>query len=142
MNDPQTPYEILGDDGIRTLVDAFYDAMDTLPEAADVRAMHAENLDPIKSKLAAYLTGWMGGPPVYLAMTGTVCLTDPHSRYAIGPEERDQWLRCMEVALERIGATAELRQLLREPLFRVADAVRNRGASKASRRDSNIIAVG
>jgi hemoglobin len=75
----QTPYEILGDEGIRALADAFYEAMDSLPQAAGVRAMHTANLDDIKRKLAAYLTGWMGGPPVYLAMKGTVCLTDPHA---------------------------------------------------------------
>ena len=53
----QTPYEILGDEGIRALADAFYEAMDSLTEAADIRAMHAANLDDIKRKLAAYLTG-------------------------------------------------------------------------------------
>ena len=39
---PQTPYEILGDDGIRELVHVFYDVMSELPLAAGIRAMHAE----------------------------------------------------------------------------------------------------
>ena len=138
----QTPYEILGDDGIRALADAFYEAMDSLPQAAAVRAMHAANLDDIKRKLAAYLTGWMGGPPVYLAMKGTVCLTDPHAPYAIGPKERDQWLLCMDEALERVGASDELKAMLKEPMFRVADTVRNRDSSEPRPRDPNIIAVG
>ena len=30
---PQTPYQILGDDGIRALANAFYDIMEELPEA-------------------------------------------------------------------------------------------------------------
>jgi hemoglobin len=137
----QTPYEILGDAGIRALADAFYGAMDELPEAADIRAMHAGDLGPIKRKLAAYLTGWMGGPPVYLAMTGTVCLTGPHAPYAIGPQERDQWLTCMDVALERIGADERLKAMLKEPLFRVADAVRNRDTT-APAREPGIIARG
>jgi hypothetical protein len=45
----------------------------------------------------------MGGPPVYLAVKGTVCLTDVHAPYAIGPDERDQWLYCMDRALECTG---------------------------------------
>ena len=61
-----TPYEILGDQGIRELVSAFYDVMDELPMAADIRAMHAENLDHIKRMLTAWLTGWMGGLPSIL----------------------------------------------------------------------------
>lgn len=138
----QTPYEILGDDGIRALADAFYEAMDSLPQAAEVRAMHAANLDDIKRKLAAYLTGWMGGPPVYLAMKGTVCLTDPHAPYHIGPKERDQWLLCMDEALERIGASEALKTMLKEPMFRVADTVRNQDSSERKPRDPSIIAVG
>ena len=54
MAAPRTPYEILGEDGIRELVNAFYDIMDRLPEAASLRAMHAEDLTPMKEKLAEY----------------------------------------------------------------------------------------
>ena len=138
----QTPYEILGEEGVRQLADAFYEAMDRLPQAEAIRAMHAENLDEIKKKLATYLTGWMGGPPVYLAINGTVCLTDPHAPYRIGPKERDQWLLCMDAALEDIGASDELKQMLKEPMFRVADTVRNAETSDPKPRDPNIIAIG
>jgi hemoglobin len=140
-----TPYEILGQEGVRALAEAFYDVMDELPQAADVRAMHAENLETIKRKLTAYLTGWMGGPPVYQAMTGTVCLTEPHEPYAIGPKERDQWLLCMNEALERTGASDELKEMLKIPMFQIADTVRNQDDSSPKvekPRDPNIIAVG
>ena len=140
-----TPYEILGQEGIRALADAFYDAMDELPQAADVRRMHAGNLEPIKRKLIAYLTGWMGGPPVYQAMTGTVCLTEPHAPYAIGEKERDQWLLCMDTALERIDASEELKEMLKIPMFRIADTVRNQTdvpVKSLRATDPNIIATG
>lgn len=138
----QTPYEILGDEGIRALADAFYRVMDESPDAAPIRAMHAQDLSKVRSMLAAYLTGWMGGPPVYLAVKGTVCLTDPHAAYAIGPDERDRWLRCMDAALERIGASEELKEMLREPMFRVADTVRNQDHSGPRQLQPGIIAVG
>ncbi|TNF83171.1 MAG: globin [Gammaproteobacteria bacterium] len=141
----ETPYEILGQEGVKALADAFYDAMDELPQAAEIRAMHAENLDNIKRMLTAYLTGWMGGPPVYQALKGTVCLTEPHEPYAIGPKERDQWLLCMDEALERTGASDELKQMLKGPMFQVADTVRNQdhsGPKPEQPRDPNIIAVG
>lgn len=139
---PQTPYEILGDDGIRELVHVFYDVMDELPLAADIRAMHAEKLDSIKRMLTAYLTGWMGGPPVYQAIKGTVCLTDPHEPYRIGPKERDQWLACMDEALIRIGASEELKDMLKDPMYRVADTVRNCEDSTPRNNGPDIIAVG
>lgn len=136
---PQTPYQILGNEGIRKLADAFYEVMDERPQAATIRAMHAQNMDLIKDKLYEYLTGWMGGPPLYAAKYGTVCLTDPHKPYPIGPDERDQWLDCMQEALERIGASDELKAMLKEPMFLIADTVRNRDTSDPIERDPNDI---
>ena len=140
MNQPQTPFQILGEDGMRELTSAFYDIMNELPEVAKLRAMHAENLEPMKEKLALYLTGWMGGPPRYADKYGTVCMTEPHEPYHIGPEERDQWLLCMDRALERTGASEELVEMLKVPMFRIADAVRNREGPSAASSDANIIA--
>ena len=138
----QSPYQILGEEGIGELVDAFYDAMEELPDAARIRAMHKTDLSEVRGKLKDYLTGWMGGPPLYHRKTGTVCLTDPHEPYAIGPRERDQWLLCMDTALERINASDELKEMLKLPMFRIADTVRNRESSSDRDQDPNIIAVG
>lgn len=121
---PQTPYQLLGDDGVRLLADALYETMNELPEAQPIRAMHGANLDEIKQKLYEYLSGWLGGPHLYHQKYGTVCLSKPHARYAIGEAERDQWLLCMQNALERIDASEELKQMLKEPLFRIADTLR------------------
>jgi hemoglobin len=142
MQDAQTPYQLLGEQGIRALCNAFYDIMDTLPEAAGVRAMHARDLAPMKEKLAEYLIGWMGGPPLYADKYGTVCMTEPHAPFHIGPEERDQWLLCMDRALERTAASEEVVAMLKVPLYRIADAVRNREGPSAAATDPNIIAAG
>lgn len=142
MTTEQTPYQILGEDGIRQLTDAFYDIMDTLPEVAGIRALHAEDLSGIKEKLAEYLIGWMGGPPLYSDKHGTVCLTSPHENYHIGPSERDQWLLCMNAALQHIGASDEVVEMLEVPMFRVADTVRNRDGASAASLNDNIIAAG
>lgn len=124
----KTPYELLGGEaGVRALCERFYEAMDTLPEARAIRAMHGASLEPVREKLFEYLSGWMGGPPLYQRRTGTVCLTRPHAPYAIGPAERDAWLLCMERALEESGAGEDVRAMLRDPLFRVADMLVNGG---------------
>jgi hemoglobin len=142
MTEAQTPYEILGDQGIKTLANVFFEVMDELPLAADIRAMHAENLDHIKRMLSAYLTGWMGGPPVYQAIKGTVCLTEPHEMFRIGPKERDQWLACMDEALIRIDASDELKAMLKKPMYQVAETVRNCEDSIPRNNGPDIIAVG
>ena len=140
MNAQKSPYQILGEDGIRRLTSTFYDVMDTLPEAKSLRAMHAQDLSPMKEKLAEYLTGWMGGPALYADRYGTVCMTSPHEPYHIGPEERDQWLLCMDKALEEMKAGEELTQMLKEPLFRIADAIRNREGPSARASNPDILA--
>ena len=122
----QTPYDLLGGEkGIRALSAAFYDAMDRLKGAGDIRVMHAENMDEIKDKLFEYLSGWLGGPRLYAEKYGRGCLTEPHAPFAIGANERDQWLRCMDEALQDVGASAELQEMVRKPFFMIADTVRN-----------------
>lgn len=138
----QSPYQLLGEAKIRELAAAFYDVMHELPEAAPIRHMHHQNLDEIKQKLGDYLLGWMGGPPVYQQKHGTVCLTEPHASYAIGPEERDQWLLCFDKALARIGVSEEIQAMLRGPVARLAQAVQNRDAPLIATQDPNVIASG
>ena len=124
--DATTPYEIIGREaGVQALAGAFYDAMDELEEAEEVRRMHEANLDLIKQKLFEYLNGWLGGPHLYKDRYGTICLTDPHQPYPIGEDQRDQWIACWERALEKVDAPAEFREMTREPIQRMANFLVN-----------------
>ena len=121
-----TPYDMLGGEtGVRALADKFYDAMESRADAGDIRHMHGADLTDIRQKLFEYLSGWLGGPHLYRQKYGGICLTKAHAPYAIGERERDQWLRCMEQALEEVGAPEDLRQAAKAPFFRIADTVRN-----------------
>ena len=121
-----TPYEIIGkEDGVKALAHAFYDAMDELEEAEEVRRMHEANLDLIKQKLFEYLNGWLGGPHLYKDRYGTICLTDPHQPYPIGEDQRDQWIACWERALEKVDAPDDFRAMTREPIQRMASFLVN-----------------
>lgn len=123
----QTPYELLGGEtGVRQLAHEFYNVMNERIEAKNIRDMHAKNLELIQEKLFKYLSGWMGGPALYLQEYGTICLSKPHAQYAIGADERDQWLTCMDVALERVGASDEVKEMLKEPMYNMAEMMRNR----------------
>lgn len=122
-----THYDRLGGEaGVRALVDSFYRLMDTLPEAAPIRAMHPKDLNGSKEKLFLFLTGWLGGPPLYTEKYGHPRLRARHLPFAIGEAERDQWILCMRRALEEIGVEEDLRKILDAALFRTADFMRNR----------------
>jgi hemoglobin len=124
---PHTPYELLGGDaGIRRLVDRFYDLIDTAPEAATIRALHAASLKTSREKLYMYLTGWTGGPPIYVEKFGHPRLRARHLPFSIGERERDEWLWCMDHALAEHDLPEWLRADLTEKLHGLANHVRNR----------------
>lgn len=122
-----TPYELLGGEaGVRTLVDRFYDLMETAPEATHVRALHAASLKQSREKLFLYLTGWTGGPPVYEERYGHPRLRQRHMPFSIGARERDEWLWCMRRALAEHDASDDVRAFLWPRLLHLADFMRNR----------------
>jgi hemoglobin len=121
-----TPYELIGGDvGVRKLVDRFYDLVDTAPEAVTIRALHARSLKVAREKLYLYLTTWTGGPPVYTERYGHPRLRMRHFPFRIGTRERDEWLWCMDRALDEHDMPADLREYLRERLHSLADHMRN-----------------
>jgi hemoglobin len=120
------PYELIGGEaGVHALVDRFYDLMDTAPEAADVRALHAKSLKVSREKLFQFLSGWLGGPPLYIERYGHPMLRARHLPFAIAERERDQWLWCMERAISEHPMPDDLKDFLRQRLRPLADHMRN-----------------
>lgn len=114
-----------GEPAVRRLVDRFYDLMDTLPEARQLRALHPPALDGSRDKLYWFLVGWLGGPPLYVSRVGHPRLRTRHLPFAIGQAERDAWMRCMELALDECIADEPLRLGLKPALAQLADHMRN-----------------
>ena len=102
MADPQvSPYELLGGEVVlRKLVKRFYDYMEILPDSREIRRMHAESLKQAEEKLFMFLSGWLGGPNLYWETYGHPMLRMRHLPFAIGVQQRDQWMLCMRRALE------------------------------------------
>lgn len=121
-----TPYERLGGaEAVRELVDRFYDYMDTLPEAREIRAMHPDDLSESRDKLAMFLTGWLGGPPIYMEKRGHPRLRMRHFPFAIDNSARDAWMECMNRAINDCVGDALLREMLGSAFTRMATHLRN-----------------
>lgn len=119
-------YELLdGESGLRTLVDRFYDLMDLEPAFAGIRTMHPTPLDSSRDKLFWFLSGWSGGPNLFIERFGHPRLRARHLPYAIGISERDQWLQCMEMAMEEVGIVPSLQAYLKKSFAETADWMRN-----------------
>lgn len=126
-----TFYELLGGDKagqemIRQLVDTFYDVMDSDPKAAGIRALHQADLTDAREKLTMFLTGWTGGPQLYIERYGHPMLRRRHMPFTIGESERDQWMYCMIRAMHTLQLDEEIMKKLASQLYGVADFMRNK----------------
>ena len=120
-------YDLIGGDaGVHALVARFYRVMDEDPAFARIRHLHPADLAHSKEKLYLFLSGWMGGPPLYMEKYGHPMLRRRHLPFPIGSLERDQWMQCMTRALQDSPLAPELRERLIGAFFDTADFMRNR----------------
>lgn len=96
-------YEKIGGlEVIDKLVNDFYEIMSTDPVAEDCFATHSgRDIRESAEKLKFFLSGWTGGPQLYLEKHGHPRLRMRHFPFKIGPKEADQWLYCMRKALTK-----------------------------------------
>ena len=113
-----------GVEGIRKLVDDFYDIMDASPQTRVIRGMHTTDLDVTRDKLARFLSGWLGGPRLYREKYGAISITGVHGHLDIGEQERDAWLGCMEQAIAKQDYSEDFSVYLLEQLGVPAERIR------------------
>ena len=124
----ETPFAWIGGESqVHALVDRFYDLMDLEPDYAALRAAHGTELANAREKLKMFLTGWLGGPQRYTEQFGHPRLRMRHMPFSIGIAERDQWVACMDQAMQETHVDATLRTRLKESFMQTADWMRNRG---------------
>ncbi|TVQ78785.1 MAG: hemoglobin-like protein [Phycisphaeraceae bacterium] len=118
------PYdEIGGDAGVRRLVDEFYDRVRDDSEV--MRRLHPEDLTESREKLFEFLSGWLGGPQLYVQKHGHPRLRMRHMPFAIDEEAVREWLRCMRGAMDACAVEGELRAFLEERFRNTAEFMRN-----------------
>jgi hemoglobin len=136
MNDPrpapdgrpwgaaESPYvEIGGGEAVQALSHAFYDRIEA--ESPTLRSMLPRNTATSREKLYEFLTGWLGGPQLYIEKRGHPRLRMRHFPFTIGEAEADEWVRCMELAMDDVGVNGSLRTFLSERFLMSARHLRN-----------------
>lgn len=119
---PRTPYEALGGaETFRRIVDRFYDLMEHDPAYAELRAMHAADLAPMREALAGFLGGWAGGPRHWFEANPGRCMFSIHGKFPIDTATAGQWAEAMERAVTDAGiANEDLAAQLAERLSMMA----------------------
>ena len=118
------PYDAIGgDSGVRGLVDAFYDRI--RDESPLLREMHPPDDRESREKLYEFLSGWLGGPQLYIEKRGHPRLRMRHMPFPVTQEAVDEWLRCMWLAMDDRGISGELRAFLEQRFSHTANFMRN-----------------
>ena len=126
MSEVQTPYNrIGGEKAVRQLCHTFYQIMSDTPQTDLIRKMHPEDIASSEEKLFMFLSGWLGGPPLFTDKFGHPRLRARHLPFKIGIEERDQWLYCMAQALKTLELDTLFAEQLMSSFVQTADFMRN-----------------
>lgn len=128
-----TPFDRLGGSAVvRQIVDRFYDLMDQQPDYAELRALHAADLTPMRDSLTGFLTAWAGGPRDWFVDNPGVCMMSTHARIAVTPETADQWCDAMASAIADAPVEPELGAQMSEALNAMAQGMVRRARAEQS----------
>ena len=97
----RTAYQALGGrSAIERIVNRFYDLMEQDPAYAELRALHAADLAPMRESLAGFLTGWSGGPRDWFEANPGKCMMSAHRGIPVNVRTARQWADAMRQAIE------------------------------------------
>ena len=109
MSEEQPPFHAVGRrEGVSRIVDRFYDLIDSVPAYRDLRAMHADDLTPMRRSLSGFLCGWLGGDSDWFAANPGTCMMSLHARFPITDAVAVQWTSAMRKAMEDCGVEEHL----------------------------------
>ncbi len=122
---PATLYaRVDGEQGVVALVRSYIHYVKTLDEVKDLRVLYKEDMSRYETRMIEFLSGWLGGPALYLQRHGMPMLREHHRHYHIDENTRDQWMICMRRALQDNIQDDELRLNLEGAFWRMCDSLR------------------
>lgn len=122
--DERIVFEQMGEEGLTSLVAAFYRRM---REDDLVGVLYpADDWEGSEKRLADFLIYRFGGSDRYIRERGHPRLRMRHMPFSIGVAERDRWMEIMDAAMEDCGLPPESEAVLTGFFKQTADFMRNR----------------
>lgn len=106
--------EIGGDEGVHRLVENFYNIVETDAAAKKLHILHlrGNGIANAKQEQHLFMSGFLGGPKLYLEKHGHANLKTMHAHVELDEESKDIWLSCMEKAMSAVSMTEDIQQKL------------------------------
>jgi hemoglobin len=117
-----------GEEGVKALAHAFYDAMDAHePALARLHELDEQGRvsQGMRERFGLFLMGWLGGPQHYMQKHGHPRLRMRHGHFPVDLAMRDAWVRSMQRAMDARGVKGGVRRFLDNRFAEVADFLRN-----------------
>jgi hemoglobin len=110
-----------GEQGLRQLVEEFYDLVEILPEGEVLRKLHlrGHGLAHVRTEQFNFLSGFLGGRRYYEEKHGHMDVRLMHAHIPIALQDAEDWLTCMDKALIKNNLTGPEIDHLRAILRRV-----------------------
>jgi hemoglobin len=125
VSSPQTFYDAVG--GHETFVQIVHRFYEQVADDPVLRPLYPEeDLGGAEERLRMFLEQYWGGPQTYSAQRGHPRLRMRHAPFAIGPLERDAWLRCMRVAVDEARLDPERHRQIWEYMEMAAMSMMNK----------------
>lgn len=119
----KTLYDHIGPERLEKLVNRFYDLV---LNGSKIEHLFDKENTLIREKQYKFLTQFLGGPQLYSLEYGHPRMKARHLPHPIGPEERDEWLRCMKQAIDEMDFDEPLKMALYNCFPPVANHMMNR----------------
>lgn len=90
-----------GEDGLRKLVNDFYDIVERIPEGEVITKLHlrGHGLDHVRLEQFNFLSGFLGGRRYYEEKHRHMNVKLMHEHVPITQKDAEDWLTCMDKAL-------------------------------------------
>lgn len=123
----RSPFEVVGGEAaVRQLAVTFYDLVAADPAYAELRVMHADDMDAVKASLTGFLTAWLGGPRDWFTARPGVCMMSLHRAMPITAATAGQWIAAMEQAMHAVDLEPTIAEAMLHRFRGMADAMGRR----------------
>ncbi|MBL4813221.1 MAG: group II truncated hemoglobin [Rhodobacteraceae bacterium] len=111
-----------GEAGLRALVETFYDEVESNPAGAHIHNLHlrGHGIGHVRQEQFDFLSGFLGGRRYYEEQHGHMNVQQMHEHVPISTKDAEDWLTCMDVAIEKCGQSGPQIEKLRSAFRRVA----------------------